>query len=219
MTMLCLYPIEPLSDLARASLAWRYGGEINDRGTIVPHVELPWFDVRVSPVDVMLRATFQRSCDHDAPAMESAEVFFPDLADTIAAAVELRQRMSDISEDGICASWESGLEDSLWHYVESDDAAHPFAGLMGHDDGDRAELRRLRDACGMWWVYDHRGNRPVSVEVFRAAFNEHGRWPEPFDKWEDGSDGVKNRGWCPGLVWRAQCPCAACSQQRLTALP
>ena len=73
-----------------------------------------------------------------------------------AAARELGEAMSEISEEYYCAGWLIGLEFSLWEMI----AGGPRRFGMGDvTDAEIANLRRLADAAGGWcvWRDDHGG--------------------------------------------------------------
>lgn len=153
--------------------------------------------------------------DHDAPALAAAVT----LLGVHESALALGETMSDISELGVCSGWEDGLEESLWRYAEHDDVPHPYAGAMDHDDDDRALLRRLRDEGGVWWVYDDKGNRAVSVEEFRTAMEVRRVWPDA-TRPDANVRNIVEDGWCPGLRGvgaGTPCPCADCHTARLLA--
>lgn len=69
-----------------------------------------------------------------------------------AAAQELCDEMSDLSEDGICAAWVSGNERLLWAWLAGEDvaSAYPCWGPWRGGEDDRARVRALHEACRGW---------------------------------------------------------------------
>ena len=200
------------SAAGRAAIAARYGGmawvapewPMTIRQAVMDDLS-PWRSTRFHTGEV-------GEHEHDAPALAAAIT----LLGVPESALVLRDTMSDISELAICAGWEGGLEESLWRYIERDDAPHPYAGYMDHDDDDRALLRRLRDESGVWWVYDEKGNRAVSVEEFRAAMESRGEWSDS-TRVPATVANILDDGWCRGLHTYdtgSTCPCAECHRQR-----
>lgn len=64
----------------------------------------------------------------------------------------LCREMSDISEETICAGWESGLEYRLWQAVESLPEPHKY----GISEIEPKRIQRLRDVAewlGEWVVW------------------------------------------------------------------
>lgn len=211
---LYLNPAVPWSDAGRAALVARYGR----KAEFCAHY---WsrspFDLAIRDLSPMATTRFYTGeigeRDHDSPALAAAVT----LLGVSESAVQLCGVMSDISELGICAGWENGLEDSLWRYIESDAEPHPYAGLMDADDGDRELLRRLRSEGGVWWVFDSKGNRAVPEEVFRSAFEAHGRWPDREIRVRATVANILEDGWDRGLHAfdvQAACPCADCTAKQ-----
>lgn len=205
---LYLNPMAPWSEAGRNALFVRYGMQRHPSPREALHDLSPWPGARFHTQE----PAGER--EHDAPALASAVV----LLGVHESALALCQEMSAISEEGICAGWESGLENDLWRYAEDDAVEHPFARLMGGDEDDRDLLRRLRDEGGVWWVYDGLGNRAVPVEEFRAAFAEHGRWPGTAPSGSGATAAnILEDGWDRGLhafETGATCPCDDCRTPR-----
>lgn len=68
------------------------------------------------------------------------------------AAIRLRDRMSNISEWHYCAGWLDGLEYSLWSILGG--AGDTRFGMHDVSHHDIAELARLADKSGGWWMWD-----------------------------------------------------------------
>lgn len=205
------------SEAGRAAIAARYAG----MAWIAPDWPLTIHNAVMDDLSPWRLTRFHTDevgeFDHDAPALVSAIT----LLGLHESALTLGGTMSDISELGICASWEMGLEESLWRYIERDDVPHPYADIMDHDDDDRALLRRLRDEGGVWWVYDEKGNRAVSVEEFRTVMESRGEWSDSTRVPATVSN-ILDDGWCRGLHaydTGSTCPCAECHKQRIEAEP
>lgn len=62
----------------------------------------------------------------------------------------LRELMSDMSEDRNCASWDSGLEYSIWLEMVGD--CIPARRLW--QDADLAKVKELHEATGVWCGFD-----------------------------------------------------------------
>lgn len=65
---------------------------------------------------------------------------------------QLRQLMSEISEDHYCAGWLSGLEQDLWARAFLGDADKLF-GLKVVEALQLEKLRVLAHATDSWWVF------------------------------------------------------------------
>lgn len=91
------------------------------------------------------------------------------------AAEELRQLMSDISENCYCASWLMGLEYTLWSFAT--DPSTRRGTDWGQDsvsEGEIGELRRLSAECDGWIVFD------TEAPITKTCLGE--TWV-PLDKW------------------------------------
>lgn len=87
------------------------------------------------------------------------------------AAVRLVECMSEISEDYLCASWESGLEYDLWRLVEGTTTTYAGEEVP---QADVATLRRLSEKAGGWWQWDG-GRRFVLLDAWRELFTGRNR--------------------------------------------
>ncbi len=69
------------------------------------------------------------------------------------ARVQLRDLMSRISEDELCAGWMDGIEYELWKRV------------MNKTDitKDTARLRELSESAGGWWHWPDDSDGPLFV--------------------------------------------------------
>lgn len=75
------------------------------------------------------------------------------------AAAELGALMSELSEEGICASWILGNEEALWGWLNGWDASDFFPrwGEWHGTAADRAEAQALHEECGGWIVWEEGG--------------------------------------------------------------
>jgi len=84
-----------------------------------------------------------------------------------AVRIELLDTMRCWEEESLCASWTDDTPWWLWkcaHQPAADDQRRWCWGCDDPSDAERAELRRLADAAGGWWVWlDH------PTESFRPA--------------------------------------------------
>ena len=71
---------------------------------------------------------------------------------------QLRELMSEISEDCWCAAWLNGLEYSLWAMVKGADRKFGMDEVRKHEVD---ELRRLSAECGGWWVWSEANGEEV----------------------------------------------------------
>lgn len=93
-----------------------------------------------------------------------------------AACRQLRQMMSDVSEEASCASWEMDLEFSLWNNS-------PCYWYNG-DDTDVVECIELGKALGVWWIWrwdkeDRSRSGTVCIPM--------AEWLEMFATWKAGT--------------------------------
>jgi hypothetical protein len=66
-------------------------------------------------------------------------------------AEELREYMSELSEEAWRAGWMTNLEYDLWSVVQDGPAKYGWLAL----DAERiAKLRRLAASCGGWIIFD-----------------------------------------------------------------
>lgn len=72
------------------------------------------------------------------------------------ARAQLRNLMSDLSEELWCAGWLSGLEHALWGRITDG----PPTGLR---DSEVDQLRRLASLAGGWWHWPREDGRPVKA--------------------------------------------------------
>jgi hypothetical protein len=87
------------------------------------------------------------------------------------AADQLRDVMSEISEDYYCAGWLNGLEYSLWGMLEGCDRGFGFGSVT---DAEIAGLRELHERCGGWWRWEKGvGEVFVATEEWRQFYAEH----------------------------------------------
>lgn len=76
--------------------------------------------------------------------------------------IDLCRLMSEISEDHMCAGWDSGLEFRLWSMVQG--------GLRDYGVGEVPEsvvagLRTLAENCGGWWCWPRGADEPAFVPM------------------------------------------------------
>lgn len=77
------------------------------------------------------------------------------------AAVLLREMIRDISEEGVCAGWDSDIEFAVWSIVHED--ADPQFFMVLVDENMRGDLDALSKRAGGWWTWR---DEPEAGEVF-----------------------------------------------------
>jgi hypothetical protein len=76
----------------------------------------------------------------------------PDTCPDVEAALELRELMSEISEDHYAAGWLFSLEFDLWRLAfETPEAKYGYSTLSLEELGKLVELTHR---CQGWWIYD-----------------------------------------------------------------
>ena len=98
--------------------------------------------------------------EHDRVAMRQPDTTLGELwelvqsreAAHLLARAALKRLMEDLSEDYYCAGWLHGWELVCWNQMHSTERTpHPS---MDFTDDEVAELRRLHELSGGWWVWD-----------------------------------------------------------------
>lgn len=87
-------------------------------------------------------------------------------------AAELRDYMSELSEEYWYAGWLIGLEYSLWYGVANGHFAHP---KMSYEESQR--LMELSDACGGWIIWDKKtdGEKWIPLEEWEEMYHMYNR--------------------------------------------
>ena len=90
---------------------------------------------------------------------------------------ELREMISQISEDRYCASWRHGVEFSLWDEVLDLEASGPppWHPRQEHWEWQPATIRRLLDLAKMldgWWTWRPGAHDPefVSLDEWKRIY-------------------------------------------------
>lgn len=88
------------------------------------------------------------------------------------AAKQLREVMSDLSEDAYCAGWLIGLEYDLWGFLCNGLPESESWGMSEISTDDLVELRRLSEAAGGWVTFE--GFVPMEQWLVIVAKREAG---------------------------------------------
>ena len=86
----------------------------------------------------------------------------------------LAARMSEISEDGICAGWERSIEYTIWRLGEDPDYESPF-----FDKTASISLVNMGRELGCWWTwfYGDSGPTRVTLSEWNELYKEYTRSP------------------------------------------
>ena len=90
------------------------------------------------------------------------------------AALALLELMEDISEEGWCAGWMDGLEESLWWIAHGGD---PMYGRCLVSEERVTALRGLADRAGGWWYFDD--EKPIGGDL-EETFIALEEWEQRF---------------------------------------
>ena len=95
-------------------------------------------------------------------------------------ALDLRQCMSDISEEYYFARWMTGLEFNLWYAMMRDGGVRYGQGYITQDDADA--LRDCSHRSGGWWYWPEREFEQLTSE---PQFTDLRYWQRAYAEYED----------------------------------